>query len=281
VSKRYPEGAPATIAEGASYKEIALRQGHAPSSHAYRALKEEAVRHAELAAMDGMTCLDAARKFHIDDDAQAVERLEVDIATYKGHDLLATTRTLGAARRQLGITPGTLADRVLAAGCQDRLPLRAAPVHRPDPRPTRSVPDPDAVHVLRREPNSNRSPDAEAGLTTMCLKVAKGADYRQLAEDCGYQVTNTDFEGVCTEYVALHAQAMYSARMAVLGGKSFPEAAERFHIVEEDDRCCLANYAAREVGVPRIKAGERFTLVRNALGIPLDSDAEQKLINAL
>jgi hypothetical protein len=273
--------APSTIAEGTSYKAIAEREGHAPSSRAYTALKKEASRHAALAAMDGMSCLDAARKFHIDDDAHAVETLQVDIATYKGHDLLAATKTLEDVREQLGITPGTLADRLLAVGFKDRVPLRAAPAHRPDPRPTRCAPDPDAVHVLRREPNSNRSLDAEAGLTMMCLRVAKGADYRQVAKECGYEVTNTDFEGVCTEYVALHAQAMHSARMAILGGNSVPKAAARFSITESSDLYSLAMYAAREVGVPKVQAHVPLPQVKAELGISGYAEARRLLFAAI
>ena len=250
------------------------------SSLSQEALQDEALRNATLAAMDGLPCMEAARKFHIDGDAKAVQTLMVEVATRKGEDVSAAGMSLKDAMEHLGITSGGLAERLLAKACKEPLPPRAPPAKRPDARAVPSAPDPDGVHVLRREPHAYRPPEAEAGLADACLRVAKGADYQTLAKERGYEVTNTDLDGMCTEYVALHDQAMYSARMAVLGGTSFPKAAERFHIVEEVDRCSLANYAAQEVGVPRIKAGERFTVVRNALGIPLGGTAEQKLIDA-
>lgn len=166
-----------------------------------------------------------------------------------------------------------LPDLVSSAQARNNRPAAPATAH---PGPVDRFP----YYLLPRTPHPYRSPGGEAGLTAMCEKVARGGDYRQIAAECGYTAGNTDFNPVCTEFEALHAQAKASATAAIRAGASVPEAATHYHLFDEVDLGSLAMLAAREIGEPLVRNGESFWRVRDRLGISAYEMAVQVLVDA-
>ena len=219
------------------------------------------------------------------------------IAVEQGCPLLDSGVPLEDVMQQLEITPGTSAERILFKHL-GRTPPQPAPSASTDPArhleaapaPThqrgagqRVLPDliPFPVHIVPREPHPYRSSGAEAWLTAACEKVARGADYQQVFADSGYEVPTSEFGGECSEFRALHDQAMGSARNALLAGKSHPDTVAWFHIKEKSDLFSLAMYAAEEVGAPRVRLGESFVEVKKDLGIGAYGQAVQVLVEAM
>lgn len=149
---------------------------------------------------------------------------------------------------------------------------------------------PFPVYIVPREPHPYRSPEGEAWLAEMCRKVAGGADYQQIIEENGHLMPDADGESddeyprarsECTEFKALHDQAMGSAKHAMLSGKSLPDTAAHFSIRAEPDLHSLAMFAAERIGAPRVRRGEDFSAVKKALGIDPYGKAVQVLVEAM
>ena len=219
------------------------------------------------------------------------------VAVEQGCPLLDSGVPLEDVMQQLGITPGTSAQRILFKHL-GRTPPQPAPSASTDPAqhleaapaPTHQrgagqhvLPDliPFPVHIVPREPHPYRSSGAEAWLTAACEKVARGDDYQQVFADSGYEVPTSGFGGECSELTALHDQAMGSARAAILAKHSHPATVAHFHIKDESDLASLAEFAAREIGTPRVREGDSFVVVKKELGIGKYGGAVQILVEAM
>lgn len=222
--------------------------------------------------------------------AVAAPKQMFSIAVEQGCYLLEAGKPVEAVMQTLGITPGTSAERILFAHVGRKPPQPApslltgpAQSRNAEPAPPSPLPDvvPFPVHIVPREPHPYRSSGAEAWLTAACGKVARGADYQQVFADSGYTVPDSGFEGECSEFKALHDQAIGSARNALLAGKSYPATVAWFHIKNKFDLFSLAMYAAEEVGAPRVRLGESFVDVKKELGIGAYGEAVQVLVEAM
>ncbi len=240
---------------------------------------------------------DSAFKPATTEDKAAQTRM-FSLAVEKGCYLIDGGDSVAAVRQALGIDPGTSAERVLYAHCGQKPPGpvcsgSSASTHNCDAAPS-PVPDllPFPVYMVPREPHRYRSPEGEAWLTEMCRKVAGGADYQQIIEEHDHLMQDADADvasedafsrarSECTEFKALHDQAMGSARHALLSGRSLAEAAAHFSIRAEPDLHSLAMFAAEKIGAPRVRMGESFNAVKKALGIGAYGKAVQVLVEAM
>lgn len=149
--------------------------------------------------------------------------LAVDQGCYR----VGAGESVPAVMEDLGIAPGTSAERLLYTHSGQKLPssvqaslisaphnrsfkaaasIQSEPKHSPPPTadtPRHALPAlptpqsdllPFPVHIVRREPHPGRDPGAEAWLAEKCEEVAGGADYKKFVEEIGDPTPNSDYD---------------------------------------------------------------------------------------
>lgn len=149
------------------------------------------------------------------------------LAVEQGCYRVGAGESVRAVMEELGIAPGTSAERLLYThsgqkppspvqasliGARHNRDFKAAASIQPEakhsPPPTADTPHhvlpalptpqsdllPFPIHIVRREPHPGRDPGAEAWLTEKCEKVARGANYQTFIDEIGDPTPTSDHE---------------------------------------------------------------------------------------
>ena len=155
----------------------------------------------------------------------AAQKRMYSLAVEQGCYRVGAGESVQAVMEELGIAPGTSAERLLYthSGQKPPSPVQANLISAPhsrdfkaaasiqsearkSPPPTADTPRhalpalptpqsdllPFPVHVVRREPHPGRDPGAEARLAEKCQEVAGGADYQKFVDEIGDPTPNSD-----------------------------------------------------------------------------------------